>query len=109
MTWPTALGVVHSGGDVLLDLYVVVQAAGACSVRLPLSSVEPMYGLDPHVLTGKVNPDPHHGRPVPPHQQSRSIFSLDHISLPVGLSRQHLHTHLRHSSWDGICGWGRNA
>jgi hypothetical protein len=109
VTRPTAVGVVNSGRDVPLGLHVVVQAAGASSVRLPLSSVEPMYGLDPHVLVGKVNPDPDHGRPAPPHRQRRSIFPLDHISLPVRLPRQHQHPHLRRSSWDGTGRSGRNA
>jgi len=109
VTRPTAVGVVHSGGDVPLDLHVVVHAAGASSVRLPLSSVEPMYGLDPHVLVGKVNPDPDHGRLAPPHRQRRSIFPLDHISLPVRLPRQHHHPHLCRSSWDGTGQSGRNA
>ena len=109
MTWPTAVGVVHSGGDVLLGLYVVIQATGASSVRLPLSSVEPMYGLNLHVLVSRVNPDLHHGRAAPPHWQRRSVFPLDHISVPVRLSRRHLHLHLRRSSWDGIGRLGINA
>ena len=109
MTRPMAVGVVHSGGDVPLNLHLVVHAAGVSSFRLPLSSVEPMYGLDPHALVGKVNPDPDHGRPVPPHRQSLSIFPLDHISLPVRLSRQHRHPHLRRSSWDGTGRLGTNA
>ena len=109
MTWPTAVGVVHSGGDVLLGLYVVVQAAGASSVRLPLSRVEPMYGLDSRVLVGKINPDLDHGRAVPPHRQRRRIFPLDHISLPLRLSHQHQHPHLRRSWWDGTGRSGRNA
>jgi hypothetical protein len=86
VTRPTAASVVHSGGDVPLGLHVAAQAAGASNVRLPLSSVEPMYGLDPHVLVGKGNPDRDHGRPVPPHRHRRSIFLLDHISLLVRLS-----------------------
>jgi hypothetical protein len=106
---PTAVGVVHAGGGVLLGLYVVVQAAGASSVRLLLSSVEPMYGLDPHVLVDKVNPDLDHGRPVPPHRRRRRIFPLDHISLPARLFRQHQHLHLRCSSWGGAGRLGRNA
>lgn len=81
VTWPRAVGVVRSGGDVPLGLHVVVHAAGASSVRLPLSSVEAMYGLDPHVLVGKVNPDPGHGRPAQPHRQSRSVFPLDRIGV----------------------------
>lgn len=109
MTRPTAVGVVHSGGDVPLDLHAVVQAARASSVRLPLSSVEPMYGLDPHVLVGKVNPEPDHGRPAPPHRQRRNLFPLDHISLLVRLSRQHLHPPLHCSSWDGAGRSVRNA
>jgi len=109
VTWPTAASVVHSGGDVSLGLHVAAKAAGASSVRLPLSSVEPMYGLDPHVLVGKANPDPDHGRPTPPHWQRRSIFPPDHISLPVRLSCQHQHPHLGRSSWYGIGRLGRNA
>jgi hypothetical protein len=109
VTRPTAVGAVHSCGDVPLDLHVVAQAADASSARLPLSSVEPRYGLDPHVLVGKVNPEPDHGCPAPPYRQRRSLFPLDHISLPVRLSRQHQHPHLRRSSWDGIGRSGRNA
>jgi hypothetical protein len=109
VTWPTAVGVVHSGGDVPVGLNVVGQAAGAFGVRLPLSSVAPMYGLDPHELVSKVNPVPDHGRLAQPHWQGRSIFPLDHISVPVRLSRQHLYLHLHRSSWYGISRVGRNA
>lgn len=105
VTRPLADGVVQSGEDVPLDLYVVARAAGASSVQLTLSSVEPMYGLDPHVLVGKVNPDPDHGRPAPPHQRRQSILSPEQISFPG----QRLHPHLRRSSWDGIGRLGRNA
>jgi hypothetical protein len=104
VTRPVAAGVVHSGGDVPLGLHVVAQAAGASSVRLPLSSVEPVYGLDPYVLAGKVNCDPDRGRPAPQHQRRRSIFPPEHISLPVRLPGQHLHPQLRRSSWDGPSG-----
>ena len=105
----TVVGVVHSGGDVPLGLHMLVQAAGASSVWLPLSSVEPKYGLDPHVLVGKINLDPDHERQALPHRQRRRIFPLDHISLPVRLSRQRQHPHLRRSSWDGTSRLGRNA
>jgi hypothetical protein len=92
---------VHSAGDVPLGVHVVAKAAGASSVRLPLSSVEPVYGLEPHVLEGKVNHYPDHGRPATQHQRCRSLFLPEHISLPVRLPGQHLHPQLRRSSWDG--------
>jgi hypothetical protein len=102
---------VHSAGDVPLDVHVVVaKAAGASSVRLPPSSVEPVYGLDPHVLEGKVNHYPDHGRLAPQHQRCRSILPPEHISWPVRLPGQHLHPQLRRSSWDGPSGRaGRNG
>jgi len=80
------------------------------SVRLPLSSVEQVYGLGPHVLVGKVNHYPGHGRRGPQHQPCWSIFPLEHISLPVRLPGQHLYPQLRRSPWDGSSGRaGRNA
>lgn len=110
MTRPLAAGVVHSGGDVPLGLHAVARAAGASSVRLPLSSVEPVYGLVPHVLVGKVNGYPDHGCPAPQHQRRRSALPSEHISLPVRLPGQHLHPQLRRSSWDGPSGRaGSNA
>jgi hypothetical protein len=110
VTRPLASGVVHSGGDVPLGLHVVAQAAGASSVRLPLGSVEPVHGLDPDALVGKVNHYPDHGRSAPQHQRRRSILPPEDISLPVRLPGQHLHPQLRRSSWDGSSGRaGRNA
>lgn len=52
MTRPFGCRLVHSGGAPL-GLHVVSKAAGVSSVRLPLSSVEPVYGLDPDALVGK--------------------------------------------------------
>jgi hypothetical protein len=99
----------HSGGAPL-GLHVVAKAAGVPSVRLPLSSVEPVYGLDPHVLVGKVNHYPDHGRPSPQHQLRWSILPSEHTSLAVRLPGQHLYPQLRRSSWDGPSGRaGRNA
>ena len=78
VTRSLAAGIVYSGGDVPLGLPAVVQAAGASRVRLPLSSVEPVYGLDPHVLVGKVN---HYlyGQPA------RSISGAGALSRPSTL------------------------
>ena len=101
MTRPLAAGVVHSSTDVPLGLHVVAQAAGASGVRLPLSSVEPVYGLAPHLRVGKATHYPDHGRPAQQHQRRRSILPPEHISLPVRLPGQHLHPQLRRSSWDG--------
>lgn len=110
VTRPLAAGLSIRGGDVPLGLHVVAKAAGASSVRLPLGSVEPVYGLDPCVLAGKVNHYPDHGRSTPQHQRRRSILPPEHISLPVRLPGQHLHPQLRRSSWDGSSGRaGRNA
>jgi hypothetical protein len=99
VTRPLASGVLHSGGAPL-GLHVVSKAAGASSVRLPLSSVEPVYGLDPDALVGKVNRYPDRGHPAPQHQRLRSILPPEHINLSVRLLGQHLHPHLRRSSWD---------
>ena len=103
VTRPLAAGIVHSGGDVPLGLPAVAQAADAFRVRLPLSSVEPVYGLDPRVWVGKVNHYLDHGRPTPQYQQRRSTLPPEHISWPVRLPGQHLHLHpqLCRSSWDG--------
>jgi hypothetical protein len=109
VTRPLAAGVVHPGGDVPLGLRAVAQAAGASSVRLPLSSVEPVYGLDPHVLVGKANHYPNDGRPAPQHQRPRSTLPPEHISLPVRLPDQYLHPQLRRSSWDGPSGRARSS
>jgi hypothetical protein len=110
VTRPLAASVVHSGGDVPLGVHVVAKTAGASSVRLPLSSVEPVYGLDLDALVGKVNHYPDRGRPAPQHQRRRSILPPEHISLPVRLPGQHLHPQLRRLSWDGPSDRaGRNA
>lgn len=110
MTRPLAAGIEHSGGDVPLGLPAVAHAADASRVRLPLSSVEPVYGLDPRVLVGKVNYYLDYGRPAPQHQRRRSALPPGHISLPVRLPGQHLHPRLRCSSWDGPFGRaGSNA
>jgi hypothetical protein len=109
VTRPFGCRLVRSGGAPL-GLHVLAKAAGVSSVRLPLSSVEPVYGLDPHVLVGKVNHYPDHGRPSPQHQLRRSILPSEHTSLPVRLPGQHLHPQLRRSSWDGPSDRaGRNA
>src|SRR5579884_1193380 len=97
VTRRTAVGVVHSGGAVPLGLHMVIDAAGAFSVRLMLSSVEPMYGLD-HVLVGKVNPDPDHGRlvrrigsagafPARPHQFVHP-FTPPAFCIPISAARR---------------------
>ena len=104
MTRPSDSGIMHSRGDVPLGLHEVAQAVGASSVRLPLNSVEPVYGLDPDVLVGKVKRSPDCGRPAPQHQRRRSILPPEHLSLPVRLPGQHLNPQLRRSSWDGPCG-----
>lgn len=110
MTRPSASDIMHSRGDVPLSLHVVAQAVGASSVRLPLNSVEPVCGLDPDALVGKVNRSPDCGRLAPQHQRRRSILPPEHLSLPVRLPGQHLHPQLRRSSWDGPCGRaGRDA
>lgn len=110
MTRPLAVGIVHSGGGVPLCRPAVTQAADASRVRLPLSSVEPVHGLDPHVSVGKVNHYLDYGRPAPQHQRRRSALPPEHISLPVRLPGQHLHPQLRRSSWDGPSGRaGSNA
>jgi hypothetical protein len=110
VTRPLAASVVYSGGDVPLGLHVVAQAAGAFSVRLLLSSVEPVYGLDPHVVVGRVNHCSDHGRPARPHQRRQSILPPKHLNVPVHLLGQHLHPQLRYSWWDGSSGRaGRNA
>jgi hypothetical protein len=109
VTRPLAAGIVRSGGDVPLGLPSVAKAADASRVRLPLSSVEPVYGLDPHVV-GKVNHYLDYGRPAPQHQRRRSALPPEHISLPVRLPGQHLHPQLRRSLWDGPSGRaGSNA
>ena len=104
MARPLAAGVVHSGGDMPLGLQPVAQAVDAPSVRLPLSSVEPVYGLDLHVLVGKVNDYPNHGRPAPQHQRPRSTLPPEHISLPVRLPGQHLNPQLRRTPCGGPFG-----
>jgi hypothetical protein len=103
VTRPFGCRLVHSG-KAPLGLHVVSKAAGVSSVRLPLSSVEPVYGLDPDALVGKVKRSPDCGRPAPQHQRLRSILPPEHISLPVRLPGQHLHPQLRRSSWDGPSG-----
>jgi hypothetical protein len=102
---PSAVGVVNTGVDVPLGLHEVARAAGAPSVRLPLSSVEPVYGQNPHVLAAaKFGRYPDRGRPAPHHQQRRSTLRPEHISLPVRLPGEHLHPQLRRSSWVGPSG-----
>lgn len=110
VTRSLAVGIVHSGGHVPLGLPAVAQAADAFRVRLPLSSVEPVYGLDSRVLVGKVNHYLDYGRPAPRHQRRRSALPPEHISLPVRLPGQYLHPQLRRLSWDGSFGRaGSNA
>ena len=104
MTRPLAAGIEHSGGDVPLGLPAVAHAADASRVRLPLSTVEPVYGLDPRVLVGKVNRYRDYGRPAPQHQRPRSILPPEHISLPVRLPGQHLHPQLRRTPCGGPSG-----
>ena len=101
---PLVAGVVHIGVDVPLRLHAVDRATGAPSVRLPLSSVEPVYGLNPRVLVA--NHYPERGRPAPQPQRRRSALPLEHISLPVRLPGQHLHPQLGCSSWDSPSGQG---
>lgn len=110
MTGPSAAGIVRSGGDVPLGLPVVAQTADAFRVRLPLGSVEPVYGLDPRVLVGKVNHYLDYGRPAPQHRRCRSVLLSEHISLPVRLPGQHRHPQLWRSWWDSLSGRaGSNA
>jgi hypothetical protein len=77
------------------------RAPGAPSVRLPLSSVEPTYGLNSHVLVTKVNHYPDRGRPAPRDQHT---LRPERTSLSVRLPGEHLHLQLRRSSWDGPSG-----
>jgi hypothetical protein len=82
-------------------------AAGACSVRLPASSVEPVYGLSPDVQVANSR-DHYSGvaRPAPRHRRDGiTIVQLGRASLPVRVPGQHLlHARLRRSSRDGRCG-----
>ncbi|MGH3857822.1 MAG: hypothetical protein ACRDR6_30910 [Pseudonocardiaceae bacterium] len=64
-------------------------AAGAGSVRLPASSVEPVYGLSPD---------------VPVITQHGTALKPGRSRLPVRVPGQLLHPLLRRSSWDGRCG-----
>ncbi len=78
------------------------RAAGTASVRLPASSVEPVYGLSPTLLVAKSSgsyPDP--DRPAPRHEQHWTTFQYDRTRLPVRLPGQHLHPQLRRPSWEG--------
>lgn len=102
MARPLVAGVVHICVDVPLRLHAVDRAAGAPSVQLPLSSVEPVYGLNPHGLVANHYPERDH--PTPQHQRRRSALPPEHISLPVRLPGQHLHPQLGCSSWDGPSG-----
>ena len=109
VTRQLAADIVHSRRDVPLGLPAVAQAADAPCVRLPLSSVEPVYGLDTHVLMARFNHYPDCGRPDSQHQRRRSALPPEHISLPVRLPGQYLHPQLRRS-WDGPSGRaGSNA
>ena len=103
VAWPLVAGVVHICVDMPLRLHAVDRAAGAPSVRLPLRSVEPVYGLNPHGLVA--NHYPERGRPAP-QQRRRSALPPEYISLPVRLPRQYLHPQLGCSSWDGPSGQG---
>ncbi len=103
MARPLVVGVVHSSVDVPLGLHSVARAADAPNVRLPLSSVEPVYGLNPHVLVAKVNHYSDRGRPAPQDQRRRSTLHPERISLPVRLPGEHLHPQLRRPSWGGPC------
>lgn len=76
-------------------------AAAVRSVRLPDSSVEPVYGLNPPVLLANLSDyHPDYGRPAPQH---RSTLQPDRISLPARSPGQHLHPQLRRPSSDGPC------
>ena len=105
----SAVGVVHAGVDVPLGLHAVARAAGAPCVRLPLSSVEPVYGRNPHVLVAEFNHDPDRGRPAPQDQQRWSTLRPERTSLPVRLPGEHMHPQLRRSSWDGPSGRGGSS
>lgn len=110
VTRPLAAGIVRSGGDVPLGFPALAQVADTFRVRLPLSSVELVYGLDRHVLVGKVNHCLDYGCPASQHQRHRSALPPGHFSLPVRLPGQHLHPQLRRSAWDGPSGRaGSNA
>lgn len=87
-----------------LGLHAVARAAGAPSVRLPLSSVEPVYGRNPHVLVAEFNHYSDRGHPASQHPQRRSTLQPEHILLPVRLPGQHLHPQLRRAPWDGLSG-----
>jgi hypothetical protein len=106
---PLVVGVVHTGVDVPLGLHAVARAACAPSVRLPLSSVESVYGLNPHVLVVKFNHFPDRDRPAPQHQRRRNTLHPERTCLPVRLLSQHLHPQLRRSSWDGPSGRAGNS
>jgi hypothetical protein len=96
---PLVVGVVQTGVDVPVGLHAVAHAADAPSVRLPLSSVEPMYGLSSQVLVAESNQAPGRGRPVPQHQQRGSTLHPERTSLPVRLPGQYVHPQLRHPPW----------
>jgi hypothetical protein len=102
MARPLAIGVVYTGVDLRRGLHTVARAACEPCVGLPLSSVEPVYELNPHVLVAESNHYPDRGRPAPQHQLGRRTLQPEHISLPVRLPGQHLHPQLRRSPWDGV-------
>jgi hypothetical protein len=104
VTRPLAVGIVHTGADVLQGIHAVARAADAPSVRLPPSNVEPVYWLNPHTVVAEFDHYPHRGRPTPQDQQRRSTLRTERTSLPVRLPGEHLHPQLRRSSWDGPSG-----
>jgi hypothetical protein len=102
---PSAGSVVYTEVDVPLGLHAVARTAGAPSVRLSLSRVEPVYGLNSRVLAAaKFGRYPDRGRPAPQHQQRRRTLRPERTSLPVRLPGEHLHPQLWRSSGDGPSG-----
>jgi hypothetical protein len=104
MARPLVVGIVHTGVDMPLGLHAVAQAVDVPSVRLPLSSVEPVYGLSPDVPVSRSDHYPDRGRPASRHEQHRGALQSEHISPPVRLPGQHPHPPLRRPPRDGLSG-----
>jgi hypothetical protein len=89
VTRPLVAGVVHTGGDVLLGLHAVAWAAGAPCVRLPLSSVERGYELNPYAPVVKINLYSDGGRrhaptPTKPNSTGRKTDTSICSATPTG-------------------------
>jgi hypothetical protein len=104
--------VVDDGGDArscreatILDVPGTERGTvGACGVRLPVSSAEPMDGFTPAVRAVWLSDhQADRGRPARRCEQSGNIFQSEGASLSVRVSGAYLHPRLRRSasSWTG--------